>query len=71
MEGPFHLFIGFDYYPAGGVRDYAGAFATAEAAKAAARGHPRYRDAGWWAHAAALRDGRLEMVLEYDGKDWV
>lgn len=58
---PFMLFEGEDYYPSGGWRDFAGAYATLDEAQRA-KSDPDYN--GGWAHVVDVRTGEFVSFKE-------
>jgi hypothetical protein len=75
-EKPFALFLGDDYYPDGGWRDFVGFFTTMEEAVAAAVEPEEDCVSGWWFHVADLRTGKIvvgrSMPTRYRAPDdWV
>ena len=59
MDQPFELFVGDDFYPAGGWYDFVGFFKTAEEAVAAAVEPEDDCVSGWWFNVADLRTGQI------------
>ena len=76
MRKPFALFLGDDYYPDGGWRDFVGFFETMDEAIAAAVEPEEDCVSGWWFHVADLRTGKIvtgaSMPTRYQAPDdWV
>jgi hypothetical protein len=59
MDKPFALFVGDDFYPAGGWLDFVGCFGTGDEAVAAAAEPEADCVSGWWFHVADLRTGEV------------
>ena len=53
MKKPFLVFAGYDYYPAPGIRDYRGRYATKEEARQAAEAHVETLS---WAQVVDVRE---------------
>jgi hypothetical protein len=58
-DKPFALFLGDDYYPGGGWRDFVGFFETMDEAVAAAVEPEEDCVSGWWFNVADLRTGQI------------
>jgi len=58
-DKPFALFLGDDYYPDGGWRDFVGFFETIDEAIAAAVEPEEDCVSGWGFHVADLRTGKI------------
>lgn len=59
----YHLFVGDDYYPSGGMNDYRGSFPSLEACEEwlEVNAQPVVQ----WAHAATFQEGKLVMACEW------
>jgi hypothetical protein len=59
MIKPFALFVGDEFYPAGGWYDFVGFFETKEQAVEAAAEPAEDCVSGWWFNVADLRTGKI------------
>lgn len=62
--GPFHVFWGDAYEPAGGLHDYHGSYPTLAEAQAAV---PQAAD---WAHIIVVHKGKLQIVCNRYFEIW-
>jgi len=59
IKPAFALFVGDDFYPAGGWLDFVGFFETSDEAVAAATEPEEDCVSGWWFNVADLRTGEI------------
>lgn len=61
----YHLFLGFSYYPYGGMNDYQGSFETEEELNRALRIFCKQRPYEWANVAEVQDDGTLRVVQNF------